>query len=94
MARPESIDTQKYFCPNKDCPNYGQTGPENQIIGAGRYGKSKTQLLRCKVCGKTFSERRGTTLFGEKYKMRLKLSLTCIPHFAERVLSGLTFFEL
>jgi len=59
MARPKTIDTQKYFCPNPDCPNYGQTGPSNQIIGAGRF-------LRCKVCGRTFSARRSTTLFGLK----------------------------
>jgi len=66
MARPKAIDTQKFFCPNPDCPNYGRTRPKTQILGAGRYGKAQAQLLRCKVCGKTFSVRRGTALLGLK----------------------------
>jgi transposase-like protein len=66
MARPKAIDTQKFLCPHPDCPNYGRTGFKNQILGAGRYGKAQTQLLRCKVCGQTFSARRGTAVFGLK----------------------------
>lgn len=66
MGRKKQIDTSIYFCPNPDCPNYGKVGPDNQIIGAGRYGKENTQLLRCKVCHRTFSARRGTPLFGLK----------------------------
>jgi transposase-like protein len=66
MGRKKQIDTSMYFCPHTDCPNYGKVGPDNQIVGAGRYGKANTQLLRCKVCGRTFSARRGTPLFGLK----------------------------
>jgi transposase-like protein len=62
MGRKKRIDTSMYFCPHTDCPNYGKVGPDNQIVGAGRYGKANTQLLRCKVCGRTFSARRGTPL--------------------------------
>ena len=66
MGRKKQIDTSMYFCPHTDCHNYGKVGPDNQIVGAGRYGKANTQLLRCKVCGRTFSVRRGTPLFGLK----------------------------
>jgi transposase-like protein len=66
MGRKKQIDTSMYFCPHTDCHNYGKVGPDNQIVGAGRYGKANTQLLRCKVCGRTFSARRGTPLFGLK----------------------------
>lgn len=66
MGRKKQIDTSMYFCPNEACPNYGRVGPDNQIIGSGRYGKKKIQLLKCKVCGKTFSERQGTPLFNLK----------------------------
>jgi len=66
MGRKKQIDTSMYFCPHTDCYNYGKVGPDNQIVGAGRYGKANTQLLRCKVCGRTFSARRGTPLFGLK----------------------------
>jgi transposase-like protein len=37
-----------------------------EIIGAGCYGKQKIQLLKCKACNGTFSERRGTPLFNLK----------------------------
>ena len=66
MGRKKQIDTSMYFCPNKDCANYGRVGPANQVIGAGCYGKQQTQLLECKVCGQRFSARRGTPLFDLK----------------------------
>jgi hypothetical protein len=66
MGRKKQIDTSMYFCPYEDCSNYGKVGADNQIIGAGRYGKHQTQLLGCKVCRRTFSARRGTPLFGLK----------------------------
>ena len=50
MGRKKQIDTSMYFCPHEDCSNYGQVGTDNQIIGAGTYGKQQTQLLECKVC--------------------------------------------
>jgi transposase-like protein len=66
MGRKKQIDTSMYFCPNRDCSNYGQVGPDNQVIGAGRYGKQQTQMLKCKVCKQRFSARRGTPLFDLK----------------------------
>lgn len=66
MGRKKQIDTSMFFCPYEDCSNHGKVGIDNQIIGAGRYGKDQTQLLECKVCRRTFSARRGTPLFGLK----------------------------
>ena len=66
MGRKKRLDTSLYFCPYKDCSNYGKVGVDNQIIGAGSYGKRRTQLLKCKVCQRRFSARRGTPLFGLK----------------------------
>ena len=66
MGRKKSLDTSFYFCPNEDCPKDGKVGPDNQIIGAGRYGKHQPQRLKCTGCGRTFSERRGTPLFNLK----------------------------
>ena len=45
MGRKKQIDASMYFCPHTDCPNYGKVGPDNQIVGAGRYGKANTQLV-------------------------------------------------
>jgi transposase-like protein len=55
-----------YFCPYSDCSNHDKVGPDNQIIAAGCYGKHQAQVLKCKVCDRTFSERRGTPLFNLK----------------------------
>ncbi len=51
------IRTSRYFCPNKECPNYGKQGPDNQIIRSGYYlrGDERMQRLKCLVCGKRFS---------------------------------------
>jgi transposase-like protein len=68
MGRKKQIDTSMYFCPYLDCANHGRVGPDNHIIGAGRYGERQTQLLKCKVCDRTFSQRRGTPLFNLKAK--------------------------
>jgi hypothetical protein len=61
MGRKNQIDTGMYFC-----SNHGKVGSDNQIIGADCYGKHQTQLLKCKVCNRTSSERRGTPLFNLK----------------------------
>jgi len=66
MGRKKQIDTSMYFCPHEDCSNYGKVGTDNQIIGAGTYGKHHTQLLKCNVCKRRFSARRGTPLFDLK----------------------------
>jgi hypothetical protein len=66
MGRQKEIDTSMYFCPREDGANYGKVGPDNQIISGGTYGKDHRQLLKCKVCGRRLSARRGTPLFGLK----------------------------
>lgn len=66
MGRKKQLDTSMHFCPYEDCTNYGKVGPDNQITGAGCYGKHQTQMLKCNVCQRRFSARRGTPLFGLK----------------------------
>jgi transposase-like protein len=52
------MDPQPAFCPNLDCPARGQLGQGNLI----RHGRKRPRS-KCKVCGKTFSPRRGTPLY-------------------------------
>jgi len=66
MSPKKQIDTSMFFCPFEECSNYGKVGADNQIIGSGCYGKHQTQLLKCKVCQRRFSARRGTPLFDLK----------------------------
>jgi len=57
------MDTSQFSCPNEACTDYGLRGKGN-IIRNRRYGKQRTQLLKCNTCGQSFSENRGTLFFG------------------------------
>jgi transposase-like protein len=52
------------FCPNKVCPDHGKMQSDHQqnII---RFGKTKAgrQRFRCKTCGDTFTETKGTIFY-------------------------------
>jgi len=49
------------FCPNADCPDRGKKSANN--IGVH---SQKAQRCICRTCGKTFSMRKGTALYGIK----------------------------
>ncbi len=69
------------FCPNPDCPVYGNT-EANAII---RHGKTRQgrQRFQCKVCKKTFNERHGTLFYNRKTDE--KDILECLALLAEGV---------
>jgi transposase-like protein len=49
------------FCPNPACPNYAKTEHATVIKhGTTQQGK---QRFRCKTCGKTFNENKGTLFY-------------------------------
>ena len=57
-------DFEQYFCPNKQCKDYGLRGQGNISI-RGKYGKDKSRdLLCCRTCGKRFAATRASALFG------------------------------
>lgn len=60
------VDLSIYFCPNQQCKDYGVRGHGN-ITTSTRYGKTNTQLLRCKTCNKRFSENRNTIFMHSNY---------------------------
>lgn len=54
---------KEWFCPNEKCSDYGVAGKGNIHI-TQRYGKKKKKkYLRCRTCGKRFSETRNTPFF-------------------------------
>lgn len=57
------IDLSKFWCLNKDCPDYGKRNIGNMVLKE-RYGKKNRALLQCKTCKHCFSETRGTMFFG------------------------------
>ncbi len=52
------------FCPDETCPDYGKQQGERQqnIIKFGRT-KAGRQRYRCKTCGGTFTETKGTLFY-------------------------------
>lgn len=56
-------DLSRFCCQNKRCVAYGTRGAGNLSV-CGRIGKEKDiRQLRCKTCGKRFSERKGTVFY-------------------------------
>lgn len=68
------------FCWNEDCPDYGKIDGGN-IVKYGRTGKG-TQRLKCKTCGKTFVENKGTIFYGLHHSQ--DEILECLAMLAER----------
>ena len=58
-----NLDLSKFWCWQKDCPDYGKKG-EGNIVLKERYGKDNRALLKCRTCGHCFSETHGTPFFG------------------------------
>jgi transposase-like protein len=59
----EEDDLRLFRCQNKRCVTYGRRGAGNLRV-ADHIGKQKDiRLLRCRTCGKRFSERKGTVFY-------------------------------
>ena len=53
------------FCPNKDCRDYGkpQVGQPKKNIKKNGKTKKGNQRYKCKTCGQTFTETKGTVFY-------------------------------
>jgi transposase-like protein len=67
--------TEKEYCPNEKCPEYGSVGIGNIIL----YGKNRNgrQTLKCKKCGHYFCETRGTIFYNKKRLKESEIILIC-----------------
>src|SRR5918998_1359707 len=52
------MNPQKQFCHNQNCWAYGRKGEEHIVIHS-----HKEKRYRCKRCGRTFSQTKGTALY-------------------------------
>jgi transposase-like protein len=74
-------DLSRFCCQNPQCREHGKRGSGNLYV-RDRYGKDQSRrLLCCRVCGKRFSESKGTPLFGSKLPPEKCLSV--LEHLAE-----------
>ena len=72
-----------FCCLNEHCSEYGKRGAGNIRVDK-RYGKNKDiRLLICRICDKTFSERKNTALFNSKLNKEKAISV--IHHLAEGI---------
>src|SRR3954449_12401405 len=51
-------------CPNPECSKYGQRGAGNLRLHGWSGRAKRIRCLRCATCGRDFSERANTPLFG------------------------------
>ena len=53
------------FCPEKSCLDYGKLQNKAEKHNIIRYGRTKAgrQRYKCKTCGHTFTERKGTIFY-------------------------------
>jgi transposase-like protein len=62
VAMESALELPNYWCPNKECKDYGKKGKGNIIIKE-KFGKDNRHLLKCRTCKHCFSETRGTPFF-------------------------------
>ena len=60
------MNPHEQFCPNSDCPARGKVGAGNIVSHS-----QKEQRCKCTSCGRTFSIRKGTALYGIKHSVDL-----------------------
>jgi transposase-like protein len=60
------MNPHQQFCPNSDCPARGKVGAGNIVSHSQR-----EQRCKCTTCGRTFSIRKGTALYGIKHSVDL-----------------------
>ena len=59
----DHADLSAFCCQNKRCATYGHRGQGNLFV-CELVGKHKDiRLLKCRTCGRRFSERKGTVFF-------------------------------
>lgn len=68
-------DLSHFCCQNKRCVAYGSKGIGNLRV-VDHIGKDKNiRLLKCKVCRKRFSERKGTVFFRSRLPISKVVSI-------------------
>jgi len=58
------MNKKKQFCHNEKCENYGLRDKDNIIIHS-----KKEKRYKCKDCGKTFSQTKGTVFYNKQHNM-------------------------
>lgn len=65
MGKGSRPPLESLACVNDECQAYGKAGAANLVVRKV-YGRDQLRLLRCRACGKEFSERKNTPLWNCK----------------------------
>ena len=81
MTEPSSLGIEHFFCHNSGCPEYGKRGHGN-VYFRGWSGRDKRiRMVYCRVCKKSYSERKGTAL--ERSQLPTNKAVSVLDHLRE-----------
>ncbi|MFP4322023.1 MAG: transposase [Anaerolineales bacterium] len=83
------MNPEQEFCPNEHCPDRGKVGEGNSGVHS-----QKEQRCRCRTCGKTFSIRKGTAMFGIKHAVNVFVIVVTLLAFVCPVQASVMAFGL
>lgn len=84
MGKAHRPPLESLACVNDGCQQYAQAGHGNLSVRK-TYGKDELRYLRCRSCGREFSERRNTPLWNSKISEQKALAV------AEQLAEGTSF---
>ncbi len=84
MGKEHRPPIESLACVNDGCQQYAQAGHGNLSVRK-TYGKDELRYLRCRSCGREFSERRNTPLWNSKISEQKALAV------AEQLAEGTSF---
>lgn len=70
-----SLLIDQFFCHNKDCFHYGVRSQGNLSFCGWSGRKKEIRMVRCCICKKRYSERKGTALFNSKLPKEKAISV-------------------
>ena len=73
MNKSKAMNPHEQFCPNEKCKARGKQGLGN----IGNHSQ-KERRYKCKLCGKTFAETTGTSLYGIKKSKAVFIMVTTL----------------
>ncbi len=83
------MDPSKVFCHNQDCPARGKSGHGN----IGIHSRKKRRYI-CHLCGKTFTESKGTVFYRLKYPVEFVTQMITLLSYGCPIAAIVAAFKL
>ena len=83
MAEPTSLPIEVFLCHNPSCPDHGKRGHGNLYFRGWSGRDKKIRMVYCRVCKKSYSQRKGTAL--ERSQLPTDKVVSVLDHLREGV---------